>query len=246
MRRCQEIDELFKEGYILNLESDCTGCCDKWLEAWDLIKGLFAEGIAKDIPDLDKKYNWKQYPTNFVQFLEMELHNAGMADTAYHHKRIVFCQELIQWSGKDELLASNARISMAETYFELGAIATAGQLYQEWLRDDPDWGWGYIGWSDHYRFNCEGKQYEKAEELLLTGYARDGLRDRISVAERLMELYEEMGEDGKAKEFTKIYSGLQAAELARRKPEAALAVKTGRNDPCPCGSGKKYKKCCGA
>ena len=21
--------------------------------------------------------------------------------------------------------------------------------------------------------------------------------------------------------------------------------KTGRNDPCPCGSGKKYKKCCG-
>jgi len=20
----------------------------------------------------------------------------------------------------------------------------------------------------------------------------------------------------------------------------------GRNDPCPCGSGKKYKKCCGA
>ena len=21
--------------------------------------------------------------------------------------------------------------------------------------------------------------------------------------------------------------------------------KTGRNEPCPCGSGKKYKKCCG-
>ena len=23
------------------------------------------------------------------------------------------------------------------------------------------------------------------------------------------------------------------------------APKVGRNDPCPCGSGKKYKKCCG-
>ena len=22
--------------------------------------------------------------------------------------------------------------------------------------------------------------------------------------------------------------------------------KVGRNDPCPCGSGKKYKRCCGA
>ena len=29
-----------------------------------------------------------------------------------------------------------------------------------------------------------------------------------------------------------------------RKP-IVKAVKVGRNDPCPCGSGKKYKKCCG-
>ncbi len=28
-------------------------------------------------------------------------------------------------------------------------------------------------------------------------------------------------------------------EQAHRDPS------TGRNDPCPCGSGKKYKKCCG-
>lgn len=26
----------------------------------------------------------------------------------------------------------------------------------------------------------------------------------------------------------------------------AVSNKIGRNDPCPCGSGKKYKKCCGA
>ncbi|WP_250657833.1 YchJ family protein [Alkalimarinus coralli] len=27
--------------------------------------------------------------------------------------------------------------------------------------------------------------------------------------------------------------------------ESAGQTKVGRNDPCPCGSGKKYKKCCG-
>ncbi len=27
--------------------------------------------------------------------------------------------------------------------------------------------------------------------------------------------------------------------------KARRVVKVGRNDPCPCGSGKKYKKCCG-
>jgi hypothetical protein len=30
------------------------------------------------------------------------------------------------------------------------------------------------------------------------------------------------------------------------KPEPiVLPPRTGRNDPCPCGSGKKFKKCCG-
>jgi hypothetical protein len=32
----------------------------------------------------------------------------------------------------------------------------------------------------------------------------------------------------------------------RRKTIRLEAPKAGRNDPCPCGSGKKYKKCCGA
>ena len=29
-------------------------------------------------------------------------------------------------------------------------------------------------------------------------------------------------------------------------PAAAVSTKVGRNDPCPCGSGRKHKKCCGA
>ncbi len=31
-----------------------------------------------------------------------------------------------------------------------------------------------------------------------------------------------------------------------RQPQRRADKKVGRNDPCPCGSGKKYKKCCGA
>lgn len=29
-------------------------------------------------------------------------------------------------------------------------------------------------------------------------------------------------------------------------PQLVKSEKIGRNDPCPCGSGKKFKKCCGA
>jgi preprotein translocase subunit SecA len=32
---------------------------------------------------------------------------------------------------------------------------------------------------------------------------------------------------------------------ASKKPVQRDAAKVGRNDPCPCGSGKKYKNCCG-
>ena len=35
------------------------------------------------------------------------------------------------------------------------------------------------------------------------------------------------------------------AELPRPMPARREGQKVGRNDPCPCGSGKKYKKCCG-
>lgn len=45
-------------------------------------------------------------------------------------------------------------------------------------------------------------------------------------------------------------SSLDAATIKRlmdyqnRKPSVREYKKIGRNDPCPCGSGKKYKKCC--
>ena len=47
--------------------------------------------------------------------------------------------------------------------------------------------------------------------------------DQILTEERRKELYKQ-----------------QKASGTIRKPR-----KIGRNDPCPCGSGKKYKKCCG-
>ncbi len=34
-------------------------------------------------------------------------------------------------------------------------------------------------------------------------------------------------------------------EHEKQKPVVRVGEKVGRNDPCPCGSGKKYKKCCG-
>jgi SEC-C motif-containing protein len=36
------------------------------------------------------------------------------------------------------------------------------------------------------------------------------------------------------------------AEHPKQAPTQRAQPKVGRNEPCPCGSGKKHKKCCGA
>jgi len=47
--------------------------------------------------------------------------------------------------------------------------------------------------------------------------------------------------------FRKLHGTWYYVDGRMPKPETVKrqAPKVGRNDPCPCGSGKKYKKCCG-
>jgi hypothetical protein len=45
-------------------------------------------------------------------------------------------------------------------------------------------------------------------------------------------------------QLEKLMSAYQASRREAAVADAFAPSKTGRNDPCPCGSGKKYKKCC--
>jgi len=51
-------------------------------------------------------------------------------------------------------------------------------------------------------------------------------------------------------EWNEIFTPEQQKELYKEQKSSHTVVrndaKTGRNEACPCGSGKKYKKCCGA
>ena len=73
--------------------------------------------------------------------------------------------------------------------------------------------------------------YERAYEMSSTRtYDRDG------VLERLVPLLRDMGRDDEADDL-----------LQKEKVKPVMPVRTekiGRNEPCPCGSGKKFKKCC--
>ena len=54
------------------------------------------------------------------------------------------------------------------------------------------------------------------------------------------------GQENRKVDPTKTNSGNVKKDNVEKKVSAKDIKKIGRNDPCPCGSGKKYKKCCGA
>ena len=53
-------------------------------------------------------------------------------------------------------------------------------------------------------------------------------------------------EDVKREQAAKITATNGDTDGSDKKRPVKKGEKVGRNDPCPCGSGKKYKKCCGA
>ena len=51
----------------------------------------------------------------------------------------------------------------------------------------------------------------------------------------------------KSRQRSELFQESRAKEIEDMLPTLPLErsePKVGRNDPCPCGSGKKYKKCC--
>lgn len=79
-----------------------------------------------------------------------------------------------------------------------------------------------------------------------------------AVKKRFIDIAKRMEKDGvdfksirQMKKWMKTHEAELKAEQAGGAPAKVETVvhegpRIGRNDPCPCGSGKKYKKCCGA
>jgi preprotein translocase subunit SecA len=61
------------------------------------------------------------------------------------------------------------------------------------------------------------------------------------------EVHQEF-QSGIPKPISPQQAALEETKVPQQSPVALPRTedKVGRNDPCPCGSGKKYKKCCGA
>jgi hypothetical protein len=96
---------------------------------------------------------------------------------------------------------------------------------------------GYIGWKDIERALALGKEA-----------AIESLKDHRQM---ITDVGEEVGwwacfrDDAWNTGRRKAQLSAPPLSLGTAKPIRQPRPKVGRNDPCPCGSGKKFKKCCG-
>jgi preprotein translocase subunit SecA len=114
---------------------------------------------------------------------------------------------------------------------------------------------------DHLKEGINLRAYAQRDPLM--EYKRESfelfaaMRDRVEteIVRALMLLEPMTAEERRAeeerrrREQERIFRAASAAKAGEGEVKKAKTVrsgaKVGRNDPCPCGSGKKYKKCCG-
>ena len=81
-----------------------------------------------------------------------------------------------------------------------------------------------------------------------SGEIFDGMIENIKeeVAKKVMVVRLKSEEQIRREQQARILEAALAGAEGKKKPVVtAKSQKVGRNDPCPCGSGKKYKHCCG-
>jgi len=135
-----------------------------------------------------------------------------------------------QWSHVwDTLVSNSSDLYPAELLHDIE------QAYEEGLVDP-----GFISFDDVKRDLAMGKNRVLAR--LASNPHRRLVEDTVKEMSRWACF-----RDKRAKGVTwpSAEANLKPAPRAVPSPIKNTKPKTGRNEPCPCGSGKKYKKCCG-
>lgn len=97
--------------------------------------------------------------------------------------------------------------------------------------------------------SLDEKDYDEQKRLYAIAVIREQLRRGALNEKRKKDLEEEVAaRRSEIEEKQKLIAGLERVrdDLQLRVDELSRTAKRpGRNEPCPCGSGKKYKHCCG-
>ncbi len=87
---------------------------------------------------------------------------------------------------------------------------------------------------------------DRVNEIMKSGFTLDGLLQQYKPQYLENKVFSPTSVLYKSKAFSNTIGIFEEEDETPELPEGIDFSNVGRNDPCPCGSGKKFKKCCGA
>jgi preprotein translocase subunit SecA len=216
------------------------------------IEGMIRSSVEETFDfcfGLDTPADWKfdEFRNHYLGLLvddknfnytEAELEE--LRDNRDEWKESLVNKALAIYHGKDKIFA-DADPRMADAMREAEKVILLRNVDRKWM--------------DHLENMDELKEY-----VGLNAYAQ---RDPVATYKiEGADMFDQMVDDIKEDTVRQILSVMPRRDVTQRvqvaKPTSegygdgkqivkkpAVSHKVGRNDPCPCGSGKKYKKCCG-
>ena len=248
----KEWDRLVQDGYEAQYNQKDSDMITYWWQAWELFQKIIEKAEYKmSISGIMESQDY-QYPVDaWLQDMEMELGNTGE-----HKKRMEFCQrilEMLDWSFDDDSGFKNA---IGEELYAMGKPAEGREWFENWLKKEPH------NQNALNVFSWCVQEQEGADEAYriirreVAGVVCTMDNELLFERAKLLAQHLKLKEDLKwiEPQLTAFHNSLEKADIYNdfyddfKMPVQQPIVKEKKiypNDPCPCGSGKKYKKCCG-
>ena len=264
-----EADRAILDGYDRLEAGDRAGAARLWLAAWGSFLQAVDESGVEDLDDFDEQVSGYDYVSGWASRFANEVWDAAYEERLSTAAGLDFTTEFLRRFEMSERHATEeVRRVHGLLHARAGRLHDADALFGRWLAEEPRWGWGWIYWAACYTYAApDGMSSDvRSIQILQRGATVPGLRDTRDVLEELADQLAFVGRKQEAEEVRRRRASLpeeeaDAEELSelpteptsadpglRESPsegEPRRANKVGRNQPCPCGSGRKFKKCCG-
>ncbi len=217
----------------------------------DKIENMISDAVLaafdECFPDGDRSsWNFDEFKNHFFGCIPDE---SGHHDTEEELRAIdretfykdTLAAALAVYHGKDELFAKVPGMQ-PDAMREIEKVILLQNIDEKWMEhlDDMDDLREYIG------LNSYAQRDPMAMYRIEGGEMFDAMIDEIrsETVRKILTVVPKVQPVERVQVAKPLSTAAPDGNVPKRKP--AAVKKVGRNDPCPCGSGKKYKKCCGA
>ena len=227
------------------------------VDTWEYVEEVLSEVVGRYVSENDYPENWDMeslaaeinrfYPSQTdLQSLDLEnLTSEEVLQMVLNDARARLEERKVEWEGRTEELQRRglARADGLETFEEAERrtlLSIIDSRWREHLQDMENLREG-IGWRGLSQRDPLVEY--KREGFNMFQEMEQGLReDYVTYIYRIENV--KLREEPEVEQLS--YSGGSEEPNPQPKSPRKVEQRIGRNDPCPCGSGKKYKRCHGA